>query len=62
MDDLLNVVPEASEPWSFDDLPSRGEQEMPTYLVRDSILIKEDTFGELLRENPLTVPIVFGKY
>ena len=35
---------------------------MPSYIVRDSIMIKEDSFGELLRETPLTVPIVFGKF
>lgn len=60
VDNLLEAVPKDSEPWSYDDLPTRGDNEMPSYIVRDSIMIKEDSFGELLRETPLTVPIVFG--
>ena len=58
--ELLEAVSEASEPWSFDDLPSNGEGKMPTYLVRDTKMIKGDR-DTLLREDPLTVPIVIGK-
>jgi len=57
--ELLEAVSEASEPWSFDDLPSNGEGKMPTYLVRDTKMIKGDR-DTLLREDPLTVPIVIG--
>ena len=55
----MEAVSESSEPWSFDDLPSNGEGKMPTYLVRDTKMIKGDK-DTLLREDPLTVPIVIG--
>ena len=55
----MEAVSENSEPWSFDDLPSNGEGKMPTYLVRDTKMIKGDK-DTLLREDPLTVPIVIG--
>ena len=55
----MEAVSESTEPWSFDDLPSNGEGKMPTYLVRDTKMIKGDK-DTLLREDPLTVPIVIG--
>ena len=51
---------ERTEPWSYDDLPSRGEPEMPNFIVRDTKMIG-DSLDEMLRENPVTTPIVIGK-
>ena len=58
--ELLEAVDEKTEPWSFDDLPSRGEVQMPTYLVQDTKMIS-DSLDNILRENSVAVPIVFGK-
>lgn len=58
--ELLEAVDERTEPWSYDDLPSRGEPEMPNFIVRDTKMIG-DSLDEMLRENPVTTPIVIGK-
>ena len=58
--ELLEAVDQQTEPWSFDDLPNRGEVQMPTYLVEDTKMIG-DSLDIILRENSVAVPIVFGK-
>lgn len=57
---LLDAVDEEVEPWSYADLPTREEREMPTYLIRDTKMIR-NTLDTTMRNNPLTVPIVIGE-
>lgn len=57
---LLDAVDEEVEPWSYADLPTREERAMPTYLIRDTRMVR-NTLDTTMRNNPLTVPIVIGE-
>jgi len=58
-EELVGKVDEDAESWSHDNLPSRGEKSMLSWITLDTQLVKS-SFASFWTSSPVSVPIVFG--
>jgi carboxylesterase type B len=58
-EDLVGKVDEDAETWSHNNLPSRGEKSMLSWITMDTQLIKT-SFASFWGSSPVSVPVVFG--
>merc|ERR1711892_1561257 len=58
-EDLVGKVKDDAESWSHDNLPTRGESTMISWITTDTKLLRS-SLSEIWSSSPVSVPIVFG--